>query len=551
MGRVVFREAESTAELEQIHALNHRVFAEEIGQHHTQASRRLIDRFHERNRYFVAVRDGAVKGMISAHDGPEFSVTRRLPNPALLREFVRPVEVRLLAVEPGERSGTLLAGLLWQVFDYAVSQGFSHLVISGVEEREAMYRKLGFRALGPAVPDGAAKFIPMVMSVEEQMRSNRQRVEQHERRFKSGNAKTAPVSLMPGPVCIHPRVAAAFAVAPVSHRAPTFVARFEETRERLSSLMAGLAVTIFPGAGTLANDVVAANLKVIFGDRKGLVLSNGEFGERIARQATMAGLAFDHLRFAWGDAWSFPHVLEALERRPAWVWAVHLETSTGVLNNIDALLAYAGDAACAVGLDCVSSLGATRIADEAGSLLIASGVSGKSIGSFAGLAFVGLSETGRRLLRGKILCPSFDVVRMLETRGPVSTVPSPLLHALATALDLNFGSLGVTEVRFAEYARLGRTVRGELRRAGIAPLARECDAAPNITTFSLPSDSFAEDCLRAGYQIAHESGYLLTRGWSQIATMGDVSPAQLRALFDAIPTASTSLNRNNLLSHRT
>jgi aspartate aminotransferase-like enzyme len=262
-------------------------------------------------------------------------------------------------------------------------------------------------------------------------------------------------------------------------------------------------------------------------------------------------LAFDHLRFAWGDAWSFPHVLEALERRPAWVWAVHLETSTGVLNNIDALLAYAGDAACAVGLDCVSSLGATRIADEAGSLLIASGVSGKSIGSFAGLAFVGLSETGRRLLRGKILCPSFDVVRMLETRGPVSTVPSPLLHALATALDLNFGSLGVTEVRFAEYARLGRTVRGELRRAGIAPLARECDAAPNITTFSLPSDSFAEDCLRAGYQIAHESGYLLTRGWSQIATMGDVSPAQLRALFDAIPTASTSLNRNNLLSHRT
>ena len=109
MSRIQFKQVENSSEVEQIHALNHRVFAEEIAQHHRQASGLLVDRFHAQNRYFVAVKDGVVIGMISAHEGPEFSITKRLSDPAVLERFSVPLEVRLLAIDPQERNRTVLA----------------------------------------------------------------------------------------------------------------------------------------------------------------------------------------------------------------------------------------------------------------------------------------------------------------------------------------------------------------------------------------------------------------------------------------------------------
>ncbi|MGH9586617.1 MAG: N-acyl amino acid synthase FeeM domain-containing protein, partial [Acidobacteriaceae bacterium] len=184
MRAIHFKEAEGASELWQIHALNHRVFAEEIAQHHKQSSGVLIDRFHAQNRYFVAVQNKVVIGMVSVHDGPEFSITKRLPDPTQLRNFPLPLEVRLLAIAQEKRKRTVLAGLLWQVYRYAVSNGHSHLLISGISEREPMYRKMGFSALGPAVPEGKAAFIPMAMPISGPFpESNRRRLRLHERHW--------------------------------------------------------------------------------------------------------------------------------------------------------------------------------------------------------------------------------------------------------------------------------------------------------------------------------------------------------------------------------
>jgi aspartate aminotransferase-like enzyme len=189
-----------------------------------------------------------------------------------------------------------------------------------------------------------------------------------------------------------------------------------------------------------------------------------------------------------------------------------------------------------VALDCVSSIGATPIAADGGQLLLASGVSGKSFGAYAGLAMVYLSERCRGMLREKELCPSFDLVRMCEAEGPVSTVSSPSLFALARSLSDGYGSAEARTRRFAEYRRLGEYVRREMQAVGLEPLAAEAVAAPNITTFALPYAGFAEDCAQDGYVIAHESPYLQTRGWGQIATMGDISQAMVEGFFAAVRT---------------
>jgi hypothetical protein len=391
MGRLLFKEAESSLELQQVHALNHRVFAEEIAQHQTNPSGLLIDHLHAQNRYFIAIRDGVVVGMISANSGPEFSVAKRLSDISVIRDLAHPVELRLLAIDPQERNRTILAGLLWRAYSFSLANGFSHLLISALAQRESMYRKLGFQALGPAVPEDRVTFIPMVMPIIDQRRANCRQIQLHQRHWDRATKKSSPVSLMPGPVCMTPRVIAAFASVPVSHRSPAFISCYERVRSLLKGLLSGAEVVLFPGGGTLANDSVAANLKAIFGDRRGLVISNGEFGERIADQAEKAGLLFHQVSFLWGAPWSFAAIKNGFDQKPAWIWAVQLETSTGVLNETEVLLKLAREAKCAVALDCVSSIGATTIANELGPLLFATGVSGKSLGAYAGLAFVHLN----------------------------------------------------------------------------------------------------------------------------------------------------------------
>ena len=74
-------------------------------------------------------------------------------------------------------------------------------------------------------------------------------------------------------------------------------------------------------------------------------------------------------------------------------------------------------------------------------------------------------------------------------------------------------------------------MRRELRAIESTRLVPDEFAAPNITTFVLPTASFSRRCLAAGYQIASESNYLRARNWGQIATMGDITTPSLERLF--------------------
>lgn len=183
MPELLFKEANSLGELQQIHALNHLVFAAEIGQHPTNSTGLLVDSLHHQNRYFVAARSSVIVGMISANDGPDFSITKRLRDRRVLDSFKRPIEIRLLAIARSERQRTIIAGLLWLVYRFAVSNGFSDLLISAIAEREPMYRKLGFHPLGPGVPEGAATFIPMARPVLHKDKNLEMRASLYEKRW--------------------------------------------------------------------------------------------------------------------------------------------------------------------------------------------------------------------------------------------------------------------------------------------------------------------------------------------------------------------------------
>jgi aspartate aminotransferase-like enzyme len=117
-------------------------------------------------------------------------------------------------------------------------------------------------------------------------------------------------------------------------------------------------------------------------------------------------------------------------------------------------------------------------------------------------------------------------------------MPSPQLLALEKALEAHYATPESSANRFRHYASLGRWMRGELRRSGLSPLVSEAVSAPTIATFTLPDARCAERCREAGYQIAHESGYLKERSWGQISVMGDLDKRRIAPVFAALRVES-------------
>ncbi len=535
---LTFKRADDEGELRQVHELNYLTFVREIGQHEDPGRPALIDKFHERNLYLIAKRGPEVVAMLAVHDRPPFSVASRLDDPSWIdRHCPRPLEVRLLAVRPSERKGVVLPGLLLLLYRHAGDAGYSHLLASGVRRQLGMYRKLGFQAIGAERAAGHAFFTPLAMAVNSlpaSMRRIAARLERHAAIDEKPTPAERAISLLPGPPEFSPEVERALTDRAISHRAPGCVARFERSRDVLGEMAGGVDATMMTGSGTLANECVAAALASLRPRRAGLVLVNGEFGARLAEQARRWGLEFDRLEWSWGRAWNMHEVDTALKKLDAgaWVWGVHGETSTGVLNPIDDLLALARGRGLRVCLDCVSTLGSVPL--DLKDVFLATSTSGKCLGALAGLAILlGPAETLRGLaMEGVPL--ALDARAAFDTRGPRFTIASTLINALDAALQ-RFDTRTKREAEYSRVGRLGALVRRRLRALHAEPIAADEHASPSVTTFvpppGLPPERLALIARALGYEVNTRSPYLPPRGWAQIATMGNVQEPDVERLF--------------------
>jgi aspartate aminotransferase-like enzyme len=225
----------------------------------------------------------------------------------------------------------------------------------------------------------------------------------------------------------------------------------------------------------------------------------------------------------------------ASEPPGTWVWGVHLESSTGVLNDLPGLVRLARTHAARLCLDCISSLGAVPV--DLRDVYLATAATGKSLGAYAGAAIV--FADAAVLKRLDVACvPSYlDVVAALASDGPRYTFPSPTLRALDAAL-LPYDTPEKAHGQYERYYALGVHVRQELRRLGLETLADEAWACPVVTTFAPPADesseAFVARCRAWGFAIGGQSGYLKERRLVQIATMGAVSVEDCRPLFQQL-----------------
>lgn len=522
---LVFKIATEPREFEMIHDLNYRTFVEEIPQHPANRRRALIDAQHDENTYVICLAGEALAGMVALRGRRPFSLDRKLPDlDAHLPAGRRPCEIRLLAVEPAWRKTSVFLGLVLRLTEVARVRGYDLALISGTTRELRLYRHLGFQPFGPLVGAPGAQYQPMQLTLERFEASVGELIEEH-------RPAQPAVSFLPGPVQVAAAAERAFAAPALSHRDPRFGAMLGRVKAQLRSLTSAAHVSILLGSGTLANDAVAAQLAQRPG--RGMVLSNGEFGERLIDHARRWRLDFDAVRGGWGE----PLALEAITaRRPAWLWVAHCETSTGMLNDLPAIARRCRASGTELCVDAISSVGTVPV--DLSRMAFATAVSGKGLAAHPGLAVVFHREPARA---------AQDVPRYLDLAlyGAEREVPFTQSSNLLASLEAALGGMG--EARYERIRRGGALLRRRLGAAGLRCVSAAACASPAVLTLALPREApageLAADVAKFGYAVASASGYLRARNWLQIALMGEVREHHLTDLAALLAEAAAQRRR--------
>lgn len=335
---------------------------------------------------------------------------------------------------------------------------------------------------------------------------------------------TTPLNYLPGPIAVHDEVRYAMHQAAISHRSAAFADLLTDVKQRLCGLTDASHVEVLLGSGTLANDMVAAQLSTHQGP--GLILSNGEFGDRLIDHARRFGLHARTLAVDWGTAFHAPQIETMFRRQPdtRWLWAVHCETSTGMLNDLTMLKTLCGRRQVALHIDCISSIGTVPV--HLPDVTLATGVSGKGLGACSGLAFVFYNRT---------MTPSSALPRYLDLGLYTASGGVPFTHSsnLVSALQASLQRLHPA-TRYRSIAQQSAWLRAELVSLGFHIVAPEEQASPAVITIALPEDQNAaavgDELADLGCLVSYQSDYLFKRNWIQICLMGEYTRPMLGTL---------------------
>ena len=485
-----------------------------------------MDKFHAENTYLICLSGRKLAGMLAVRGHRPFSLDQKLEKlDSFLPAGRKICEIRLLAVEKKFRGAQVLQGILALLWQHGVEKGYDLAIISGTTRQFKLYQHLGFVPFGPVVGTGDAQFQPMYVTLETFETTAREFLRSSPARAFQPSA----VNFLPGPVAVRREVRRAFEQAPESHRADAFLKDFQAAKQVLCELVQARHVELFLGSGTLANDVVAGQLSLE--GTPGLVLSNGEFGERLVDHARRFDLAFNLLEFPWGQPLDLAAVRSQLERarRPGWLWCTHCETSTGVLTDARRLTALCAEFQVKLCLDCISSVGTLPV-DLTG-VWLASGASGKGLRSYPGVSMVFYHHAVVPSSKG--LPRYLDLGSYAAQERVPFTFSSNLLHALHAAVRRVRW-----DERFADLGELSAWLRPRLRELGFDLVGDGATTSPAVVTIALPgalnSVRIGQLMHDAGYLISYNSDYLRQRNWIQVCLIGECAREKVVSLLNAL-----------------
>ncbi|MED2980510.1 aminotransferase class V-fold PLP-dependent enzyme [Bacillus thuringiensis] len=514
---LIYKVADQDWEFESIHKLNYKTFVEEIPQHEETKYRFRIDRFHEENTYLICLDEDKLVGMVAVRGKRPFSLDYKISNlDVYLQEHGEKVyEIRLLSVEREYRNGRALLGLIRFLHRYLLLNGYELALISATTRELPLYEQMGFKAFHTLVGTEEAAFQPMYVTPAMFEESS------------VGSIMTKEYTFLPGPVDIEENVRKAFCTKPISHRSKSFQVTMDNVKKRLLYMTKAKQVQLMLGTGTLANDAIALQLRSLTG--KGLVLTNGEFGNRLVGHATRSQLHFDTYKKEMGEPFIYTELEEIMTTgKYEWLWFVHHETSTGMLNDLEELNTLCKGNQIKLCVDCISSIGAISL--DLKDVYFASGVSGKAIRSYTGISFV----FHNHIIQINEAVPAYMDIGMYEENKSIPYSQSwNLIYALQEALK-RFED----ETAFVKIKETYDYVEEAITSMGLKLVSPKEHAAKIILTIQLSegqsSKTVGDALALQGYIVHYESAYLQKNNWIQIACLNHYKERDMKRILNCL-----------------
>lgn len=326
--------------------------------------------------------------------------------------------------------------------------------------------------------------------------------------------------LIPGPVPLEGKIAEELAKPAVPHYGPEWVKAFGETEELLRRLFRMREASVYPlaGPGHVALEALVATL--LRAEDKAIVIDNGFFGRRLRDVLDAHGVEVFSIHSRWGAPPDMRRVEEVLSSRYSRaVFAVHSETSTGMVNPLREIGSLAHEYGSLFVVDAVSSLGGLDLPSDDWRVDAAFGASQKCLGAPPGIAptavrhsiLEGVDATEVRAWYHNLL--TWD--RYREDWGAwhpqPTTISANVFFAFKAALDAVFEE-GL-ERRVERHRTIGRAYREALRSLGFETVAQEEDCSDTVTCVRPPERVEAPDLQR---RLREEHSILVAGGLGEL-----------------------------------
>ena len=284
----------------------------------------------------------------------------------------------------------------------------------------------------------------------------------------------------PGPSNVHPRVLAAQASPLLGHLDPVFLEILDEVQERLRRLFGTANAMTLPLSGTGSAGMEACFANLVEPGDKVLVGVAGVFGERMCDTAAPGAILSDEEMGA------------AIAREaPKLVAFVHAETSTGVLQPVEAIARAARDAGALVMLDCVTSLGGLPLALDAWGVDAAYSGTQKCLSCPPGLSPASFSDRALAVVRARrhpvqswyldltLLAGYLGGERRYHHTAPISSI-------LALAEGLRLVDEEGMEARAERHREAAAALLEGVAPLGFEPLVAQSHRLPMLSSLRLP-----------------------------------------------------------------
>lgn len=295
------------------------------------------------------------------------------------------------------------------------------------------------------------------------------------------------------------------------------------------------------GSGTFAVEAMLANF--IPQDSKALMLSNGAYGKRAVQIIQRLGRDFIEKETRYNEAPDVASVAAALDADPqiSHVFVVHCETTSGILNPVDAIAALCAERGVKLLIDSMSGFGALTIDPSQSPYEAMAAGANKCLHGAPGLAFVLCEKAALAKAKGRSHSVSFDLYDqadyMARTRQWRFTPPTHIVAALAAALQ-NHAANGGPDARLASYkAKMDLLVEG-LAAFGIASYLDAAVQSPIIAAFHCPEKAWFT--FQDFYDRLADRGYVIYPGkltdveTFRVGCIGDFGPDTMAQVISAI-----------------